>query len=500
MFPQNGRFVAGVTVLLALLGAAPAQAGRVLVVDGQRTTATEDPFIPAHSVSDLGPEPRTTRVARPLAGVALRGGPRAVRAALGRGRREHGISKAQAAAYLRIYSLARSRHRRLRGARRGELGSAIDTLDSIALRGELTGSRMRPLFLILRRNAEFWPRSAFPANRGFVTFSGSELVFEYYRGSGLQLQPLVNFKKANLLHGACVKRTGPCEPKRLRRLLGEMIGTSASRGGFRAWEYYFDFGGGRPPWMSGMAQATGIQAFARASQLLGDEGLLRYAREAFPAFTTRAPAGVLARGPLGGTHYLQYSFAPRLYIINAFLQGVIGLYDYATITGDTTARRLFARAEPEARAELLRNDTGDWSTYSFGGAESTREYHELLREFAASLCSRLRRDAYCDTARKFANYTTAPAELGLLGPGAATRGQPTAVRFYVSKLSAVQLTIRRAGKIVYDRVITFRRGTRSFAFTPRASARFSVRLAAKELRTGNGLRTYDTGEIEASAP
>ena len=50
--------------------------------------------------------------------------------------------------------------------------------------------------------------------------------------------------------------------------------------------------------------------------------------------------GVATTGPLGGTHYLQYSFAPRLFIFNAFLQSVIGLYDYADITGDATASRL----------------------------------------------------------------------------------------------------------------------------------------------------------------
>jgi len=325
-------------------------------------------------------------------------------------------------------------------------------------------------------------------------------VFQYYRGNGLQLQPLLNFKKANLLHAACVKRTGPCETDRLRRLLGEMVRTSATRGGFRAWEYYFEFGGGRPPWMSAMAQATGIQAFARASRLLGDDSLLRYAREALPAFSTPAPVGVLTRGPLGGPHYLQYSFAPRLYIINAFLQSLIGLYDYADITGDTLARQLFEQAEPEGRGELLRNDTGEWSTYSFGGADSSHVYHELLREFAAALCSRLRRDAYCDTARNFADYTTEPAELTLLGPATAIQGKPVGIRFSVSKLSAVQLTILRAGEVVYDRTTTFRRGEGSFSFTPRAGATFSVRLAAKELRTGNGLRTYDSGEIEAEAP
>ncbi len=502
MCPQTGRLVAVLTLCLALWPAAAVQAREVLRVDGAHATLTDDPLAPPQAGSDIGREPRTgARTGTPRATSAKRRrlprGRRAVRSALLRALRSRGISRRRRAGFERIYALARTRHRRLRGARRRELGSVIATIEAIALRRQLSASRMPALFLILRRNAEFWPRSPFPANRGLVSFAGSELLFEYYSGHGLQLQPLVNFKHANAMHGACVKRTGPCEPAALRRLLGELIGTSARRGGFRTWEYYFEFGGGRPPWISGMAQATAIQALGRASQLLEQPGLRRYASESFAAFETPPPIGVATAGPLGGTHYLQYSFAPRLFIINAFLQAVIGLYDYAEIAGDASARRLYAKAEPEARREVPANDTGDWSTYSYAGAESSREYHELLREFVAGLCGRLRHDAYCDAARRFRLYATEPAELALIGPETAVAGQQTRVRFSLSKLSAVQITISRDGRTVLDQVDRLRRGTGSFAWKPRGAGVYRVQLAAKELRTGRELRTRTSGEIES---
>jgi hypothetical protein len=377
----------------------------------------------------------------------------------------------------------------------------VELVEGMALRHRLTASRLPAVFLILRRNTQFWPRQPFPANRDRVSFEGSRILFEYYAGSGLQLQPLVNFKQANLMHGACVKGGGEtCDRDGMRELLEELIETSSKRSGFRAWEYFFWFGGGSPPWVSGMAQATAIQALARGSELLDDESLLVPARAAFRGFRIGPPAGVRTQGPLGGTHYLQYSFAPRLYIINAFLQSLIGLYDYASITGDRRARRLFLAAEPTARRELPRNDTGDWSTYSFAGAESTREYHELLRELSASLCNRLREDVYCDTARRFREYTTDPAELVLLGPRAVTKGVATQVRFSLSKLSAVQITITRDGKPALDRTSTFRRGNGSFAWVPRSAGTYRVRLAAKELRTGRELRTRVSGLIESARP
>lgn len=515
MCPQTSRLLAGAVVCAALWAAAPVQAGEVLRVGRDGAVRVDDPFAPARADSDLGREPRAPATrsgphasasrSQPRASASKkkkRRGPTRGQKAVGRLLRKaltaHRLSRSNYNRYRRLYARARRTRKRLKGARGRELGSVIAALEAIALRRQLVGSRMPALFLILQRNTEFWPKRPFPRNRDRVTFRGSELLFEYYSGSGLQLQPLANFKKANLMHGACVKDTGePCRRDGLRRLLQEMLATSARRGGFRTWEYYFTFGGGRPPWISGMAQATGIQAFARASQLLGDPSYLPYARDSFKAFQTPPPTGVVTTGPLGGTHYLQYSFAPRLYIINAFLQSLIGLYDYSVITGDATARSLFARAEPEARLEVPRNDTGDWSTYSFGGRESTREYHELLREFLASLCSRLHRKVYCDTAHRFLAYTTDPAELALLGPETATKGEKTPVSFSLSKLSAVQVTITIDGKTSLDKTATFRRGNGSFIWKPGTTGTYTVRLAAKELRTGQGLRTRTSGEIES---
>ena len=413
--------------------------------------------------------------------------------------RKRAISRRTEASYRATYRLARSRRNRLRGQRRQELNYVVTTLEAIALRRQLTASRMKPLFLIVKRNAQFWLRSPFPAGRGYVQFRGSQMLFEYYVGEGLQLQPLANFKKANALHGACVKpKAGVgCNRAGLAKLLDEMVATRVRRGRITAYEYYFDFGG-RPPWISGMATATGIQAFGRAGQLLNTTRWRRHAQAAMGAFTTPAPTGVLTRGPLGGPHYLQYSMSPRLYIINALLQSVIGLYDYAEITGDPTAARLWRAAEPEARRELPANDIGDWSTYSYRGRESTREYYDLLLEFTAGMCHRTKIEQYCTTTRNFRNYLSKPATLSFSGPSTATKGQETQVRFNVDKLSAVQIVITHEnGKTSLNKTATFRRGARSFTWKPGATGAYSVSLSAKELRTGKSLRSKADGEITA---
>jgi hypothetical protein len=501
MTPAHGRLAVALATAAALLATVPAQAREVIAVDGDRASRVERPFVPSAADSALPPAgARVASAAGPvrMARTSSERARRATSRALRRARARRAISRPRFARYRRIVMSARRTHRRLRGSRRRELGNVIALVDGMALRRKLTASRMAAAFLILRRNAQYWPRMPFPRDRDRVSFRGSRLLFEYYAGNGLQLQPLVNFKQANLMHGACVKDTGePCDRAGLKRLLHELARTASRRGGFKTWEYYFAFGGGAPPWISGMAQATAIQALGRAYELLEDRRYLRQARAAFGAFSKPPPVGVRTTGPLGGLHYLQYSFSPRLYIINAFLQSLIGLHDYAHITGDRRARRLFRAAEPAAREELPANDIGDWSTYSYRGAESTREYHELLREMAAGMCSRLGRKAYCEAARNFLSYMTDPAEIELLGPELVTKGVQTRVRFSVSKLSAVQVTITRNGRVAFDRLGTFRRGDGSFRWKPRAVGRYRVRVAAKELRTGQGLRTQTVGYVES---
>jgi hypothetical protein len=527
---RKATLSAGVAACLALAAAGPAQAGELIVVGGGKPAERVDsPYVPDAAVGDLGREPATGAVkargaaaasrprargaaARPrVRAAAKRKRARAARAsrkarkatsrALTLAHKRKAISRASYRKYRRIVMRARATERRLRGTRGTELGNAIDLVDDMALRRKLTAARLPALMLILQRNTQYWPRQPFPSDRDHVTFRGSELIFEYYAGEGLQLQPLVNFKQANLMHGACVKKSDvPCDEAGLRKLLSELIATSTKRGGFKTWEYYFEFGGGRPPWISGMAQATAIQAFARASELLKDPSYLTHARAAFGAFRRPAPVGVRTTGPFGGVHYLQYSFSPGLYIINAFLQSLIGLYDYAEITGDRKARRLFLAGEPEARKELQANDIGDWSTYSYRGAASTYEYHELLREFAASMCSRLREKVYCDTSKRFLSDMTDPAEVELLGPDLVTKGRTVDIRFSISKLSAVQVTVTRNGKVALDKLGTYRRGTWSLPWRPGAAGTYRIRVATKEMRTGRSLRSSVTGIAESLAP
>jgi hypothetical protein len=428
----------------------------------------DDPYLPARAESDLPPPPRTAR-AQPSA-RRRQADRTTIREALAAARDGGQVSVEQHDEWLRVLRGARRTRAGLAGARRAQLSAVIATLEDIAGRDLLSASRMPALFLQLQRNAEYWPARPYPANGQRVVFAGSQLVFQHYTGHGLQIQPLANFGKANALW-----RAGRAE--RLRVLLDELVAIASRRGGFTTWEYWFDFGGGVPPWTSAMSQGTAVQALARGSQLLADPLYLQVAGSAISAFGRRAPVGVRTMGRDGGRHYLIYSFSRGLRVLNAFAQALNGIHDYGSISQDARAARLFELGDRSLKAELPGYDTGAWSLYSLGGAEATAEYHGLAADFLGNLCERVGPGVYCDAASRLEGYEAEAPRLALTTTRLAA-GNTQQVRFTLSKRSTVQMTISRKDKVVHSATAALPYGTRSLTWRPAKPGDYVVTLAA----------------------
>jgi hypothetical protein len=257
-------------------------------------------------------------------------------------------------------------------------------------------------------------------------------------------------------------------------------------------EYAFWFGGGRPLWVSGLAQGTGIQAVSRAGQrlerIVGQPGrraeATAVAREALGVFRTAPPQGV--RREIGaGAHYLIYSHSPRLYVLNGFLQSLVGLHDYAEISGDPEGAALFEEGAARAREEVPRYDTGAWSYYSRGSArsESSLGYHTLTRDFLDSLCDRLRDDpVFCVAETRFSAYLITPPEPVTVTERVRARTR-SALRFELDKISRVSVVVRRRGRTVLSRSgLTLGRGTRSLTWdVPRRAGTYAWTVTATDL-------------------
>jgi D-glucuronyl C5-epimerase C-terminus len=189
-----------------------------------------------------------------------------------------------------------------------------------------------------------------------------------------------------------------------------------------------------------------------------------------------------------GDHYALYSFAPRFRVINGFAQALVGLFDYATLSGDPRGLALFEAGDREARRELPAFDTGAWSLYSRGSLtrESDLGYHDLLRGFLRNLCRRTSADVYCSTAERFLEYKELPPEIDVR-ERTLRGGRDGRVRFTLSKISSVSLRITRGDSVVEARPFgNVGYGSRSFAWddVPRRAGEYTVELSATDL-TGN---------------
>jgi hypothetical protein len=474
---------AGVTVLCSLAAAAPASADDVLVLgrDG-RVHARED---------------------RALGATTMKAPPRGRAVATAAGKKSHTVYselkrlRSRGAVTAEEYTLrraayvdARRRARRLDGIGKTEMRAVLSTVEGIAARRQLTASRLAPLWLTLDRNLQWWSTGRSLGTGQRVEFEGSELVWQYYPGQGLQLQMLGNFGKLNGLWGGR-------DNDRLAIMLDELLALAAERAGGVAWEYYFNFGGGRPPWVSGLAQGTAVQALSRAAKRLHREAdVLPIAQRALAIFKKRTPTGV--RVPAShGDHYAIYSFAPSLRVLNGFIQSLVGLYDYARITKDPQGTALFQAAEPEARHEVPTYDTGAWSLYSRGSSmrESSLSYHDLLQDFLAGLCKRTQAEVYCTTADRFVEYKSVPPELAL-SPRRLRGGRYGRVRFELSKISTVTLRIARGARTVEARPFgAVGYGKRTFGWqVPRRAGKYTVLLTARDL-AGNSTSATTTVRV-----
>lgn len=425
------------------------------------------------------------------------------------------VEPAAAREYRRTWSDAEKLRRRLSGTRRRELGAVLANFNAMAAAGTLTASRLPAVFETVARNRWYWANAPLPPAGARPSIQGSPLVWQYYPGQGVQIQWLATFGHANALSTTKTRS----KLQQLGALLDESLRLAAGRAGGIAFEYLFVFGGGRPPWVSGLAQGTGLSALARAAQRLERPDFVEAGRKALGIFRTKPPTGVRVRTD-AGAHYLQYSYAPKLRIANGFVQAINGLYDFASLTGDAEARELFADGEAQLRSELPGYDTGAWSLYARPGSESNLNYHKVLRDFLQGLCKRLtdeRKAAqpaaqaggvvaraaeapsstpdpepYCSTAQRFTSDLKTPPKITIQSRTLRAR-KADSIRFKLSKISTVTVTVQRNGQVVFARTLTLGYGTRSLGFRPARPGAHVVTVRATDLA---GNTSSATGTIE----
>ena len=299
-----------------------------------------------------------------------------------------------------------------------------------------------------------------------MTFSGSQLVWQYYPGQGIQVQWLGTFGRGQRALPAAAAATTSCARCSTRRSR-----LATPRAGGIAWESLFRFDGGAPPWVSGLSQGTAIQAFSRAAARLDEPRYFEAARAALGIFRTAPPEGVRVDTP-AGAHYLQYSFAPGLRILNGFIQALNGLFDFAALANDAEGRALFAAGEAEARVELptLRHRRVVAATGPARRADLG--YHKLAARLPARRCASASPDPALYCTRPTASPPTCASRRVLAAEVAPSRwpAKPVELVFTLNKVSIVTLTMLRKGKPVLTRSARFGYGRHALRRPPAPGA------------------------------
>jgi hypothetical protein len=469
------RHIATACVATAALtlgfGAVRAAASPVLVLHGKGVTVRDErslgptDFPATAAPRRTPPRAAATAARKPPAGRQTRD---AIDALLAQGAIDQPTRDARQA---ELRSALRA-YKALSGTRHLQLGAVIANSDAMAAAGQLVPGRLGPVFATIDANVEWWQNGPFLASGQRVSVGDSPLIWQYYPGQGIQLQMLANFGKANALWAGKKKAA-------LRAMLDALLPLAVDRGGWPAWEYYFQFGGGSPPWTSSISQGTAVQVLGRAAQLLADPTLAAQGTAALAAFEQPPPSGVRVDTETG-PFYAIYSFAPDQRVINAHLQALVGLYDFAQITGDARALALFQQGDAEAQAVLPQYDTGLWSMYD-QNHESDLNYHQLVTTFLANLCKRTATPVYCDTEARFtADLTAIPT----VTPSTSRirAGAPAKLVFSLDKVSRVGIVVSQGTRTLYSTSAVVGRGTRSFTWSsPPAPGLYDLKVVATDL-------------------
>ena len=89
-----------------------------------------------------------------------------------------------------------------------ELEAVLKNTTIMARGNRITSGRMLMLTETLKRNAEWWKQRKATGSGQRVLFEGSQMVWQYYPGSGMQLQWLGTFGSGNGLYYSGAAHTG----------------------------------------------------------------------------------------------------------------------------------------------------------------------------------------------------------------------------------------------------------------------------------------------------
>ena len=102
----------------------------------------------------------------------------------------------------------------------------------------------------------------------------------------------------------------------------------------------------------------------------------------------------------------EYSYSDMA-VLNAQLQSIVSLAEYARLTDDAQAKQYVASLSTAARTLLPQFDTGCWSLYSFGGSPAPDNYHRYHVNLLERLAEMEQHAIWAETGARWRGYLSA---------------------------------------------------------------------------------------------
>jgi heparosan-N-sulfate-glucuronate 5-epimerase len=135
----------------------------------------------------------------------------------------------------------------------------------------------------------------------------------------------------------------------------------------------------RNPWVSALSQGNALSALLRAHEILCKQDYFTAAESAFQAIRLPLSQGGVLWEEGEDLWLEEYPFSPPGHVLNGAIYALFGVLDYARVSGDAQAWKIWERGAGTVARHLPAFDTGFWSLYELGAPELTSlHYHKNI--------------------------------------------------------------------------------------------------------------------------
>lgn len=152
------------------------------------------------------------------------------------------------------------------------------------------------------------------------------------------------------------------------------------------WNHYFDWTYKETlvnPWYSGLAQGQGLSVLARAYKISQDPKYLEAAKKVYKSFLIDTIDGGVTFADKDNNIWIEEYIMKDspTHILNGFIWGLWGIYDYWLLTNNNEVKNLFDKYVKTIFANISKYDIGYWSLYELSNLRIKMRasifYHKL---------------------------------------------------------------------------------------------------------------------------